>query len=302
MNKNKIIIIACVLIGIGGVMAGAGYLSGGYKDLAAIKGFTIGWNSNDKDNQYVKEDEELEKFDDIDLDVDFGDVEIDEGDNYRIVAEHNEKYDDLSYSVKDNKLVVTNKQTVNFGVYNDDDSNFKIKIYVPKDTYLNNLKLEVQSGNLTLNNLKSKELNATNKFGNIKGNNIETVNFEGNLESGSLNLDTFTAENAVIKNKFGDVSGKSFVTNGLNADVESGKIDIEGNLSGQNEINSEFGKVILKTGLTKEECGYDINVEFGKSSVNGEKLKGEHESYNEKSNNLFKVKCSSGDVELDFNK
>ena len=60
-------------------------------------------------------------------------------------------------------------------------------------------------------------------------------------------------------------------------------------------------------GQLEEECGYDIHVDLGRclingnKSGNGKKSNYDHESYNETANNMFKVNCSSGDVELDFN-
>ena len=309
MKKNKILMISCVLMGIGAIMAGAGYICGGYKGLKETKGFVFD-HHNYEDNDYVKEDKELEVFKNIELNVDFGDVEIVQGDKYRIVSEYNKKIYNLSYDVEDEKLVVTNKLIKKNKVFDfdgGDDSDLKIKIYIPKETCLDNLNLKVNSGNLMLEDLKCKELYTSNDFGNINGKNIETDNFEGNLESGSLNLDTFTAENAIIKNEFGNVMGKSFITNGLDLDMESGKIDISGKLSGKNNINSEFGKINIKNDLPKDECGYDIHVDLGRCLINGNKSSNgkksnyDHESYNETANNMFKVNCSSGDVELDFN-
>ena len=58
---------------------------------------------------------------------------------------------------------------------------------------------------------------------------------------------------------------------------------------------------------SKDECGYDIHVDLGRCLINGNKSSNgkksnyDHESYNETANNMFKVNCSSGDVELDFN-
>lgn len=47
MNNNRTIIIACVLVGVGAIMAGVGYLSGGYKSVKEFKGFSIGQNIKD---------------------------------------------------------------------------------------------------------------------------------------------------------------------------------------------------------------------------------------------------------------
>lgn len=299
MNNNRTIIIACVLVGVGAIMAGVGYLSGGYKSVKEFKGFSIGQNIKDN-SKCTKKDEELSAFKNIDLDVDYGDVEIVKGDNYRIVAEYNEKYEELSYEVKGDKLIVKNKQIANMGINN--FNNFEVKVYVPKDAELDNLNLKVNCGKLILDDLKCNEIYASNDFGNIKGKNIDTNKFEGNLESGSLELNKFKADNAVIKNQFGDIKGKELCTNGLDINIESGKVDIAGKFSGKNSVDSEFGKVIIENDLKKEECGYDVDVEFGKFVVDGKKFVNDHESYNESSDNNFKIKCSSGDVELDFNK
>ena len=110
--------------------------------------------------------------------------------------------------------------------------------------------------------------------------------------------DAFMIEEA---NRY-DIKGKELCTNGLDINIESGKVDIAGKFSGKNSVDSEFGKVIIENDLKKEECGYDVDVEFGKFVVDGKKFVNDHESYNESSDNNFKIKCSSGDVELDFNK
>lgn len=289
MKKNKAVIISCILIGLGVVMSVAGYISGGYKELKDRNGFVIEWNNSGDKNQSIKIDEQLEEFNSIDLNVNCGDVEIDEGDSYRIIAEYNEEKEDLSYSVKENKLFVTQKtladiqRNIKIFDFENDECDYKIKVYVPKGIKLDELKLNTNVGDTKLKNLKCRQLVVANECGNVEGSNMEIDNFKGDLETCEIKFDKFTSD-------------------GMNLNVESGEINITGKLSGENKINLQSGSVNLKNDLAKEDCGYDIDVDFGGCKINGNRVKEEQKSYNKGSKNMFVIKGDSGSVQLDFNK
>lgn len=332
---KKTMVIAVALIAIGTIMAIMGLACGGtFKVVGGLNGFKI-YDSKD----LVNEKSNLDEFTDINLDINFGDIEIARGDEYSIEVTYNKEIEDISFDVVDNKLTVKSKKDklmfFNVGIITNEAT---VKIFVPDNVELNNLIVNNRSGDLSYNsiniknsdincdfgnvyidgvngekidikarsgkvdiaNVKAKELFAFVDFGNFNGENIETVNFKGDLKSGSLSLNKFVANNAIINSDFGKVYGNDLFTNGLNIEARSGKIDINGELKGENTFDSDFGDVKIKTSVPKSQYGFNVNMDFGSSVIDGNKTSEDYKLVLESASNEFNVKCKSGDLTIDF--
>lgn len=99
--------VALCLVAAGIILMFIGYNLGGFKSIKVTnQGFsTFSFDTDDLAN----DEKQLTAFKDIDLKLDYGDVEIINGDSYYIEANYNKKSDNLSYVVEGDTLTVKNK-------------------------------------------------------------------------------------------------------------------------------------------------------------------------------------------------
>ncbi|MDZ7548918.1 DUF4097 family beta strand repeat-containing protein, partial [Clostridium perfringens] len=120
-------------------MAIIGVVRGGHGSLVWGKD---GLEIYDRAN-IIKENKELEKFNDVNIDVDFGDIEVIKSDKYAIEVEYNEEVEELTYKVENEKLTVSNKRwgkmSFSMGFI---DNNTLVKVYIPENVALNNLDIQ----------------------------------------------------------------------------------------------------------------------------------------------------------------
>ncbi|GAA0086556.1 hypothetical protein UT300007_29960 [Clostridium sp. CTA-7] len=334
-KTKKLILLSICLIVLGITMAIIGLLSGGHGSIVWGKD---GLEIYDKAN-IIKENNELEKFNDVNIDVDFGDIEVIKSDKYAIEVEYNKEVEELTYKVENEKLTVSNnrwgKRFFSMGFI---DNNTLVKVYIPENVALNNLDIQNKSGNLivdnievknsnincdfgnaTINNITGDKINLTGKsgkvytknlkleelvlyvdFGDVISENINTTTFESNLKSGTLDIKTLTANNAKINSDFGDVKGIQLVTNGLLVRAKSGEINIDGELKGDNTLDCDFGDITIKTSLPKNEYSYKVDMDFGTNKIDNKEVEGDVEEINTGASNNFNINCKSGDLKIDF--
>lgn len=334
-KTKKIVLLSICLIVVGVTMAIIGLLSGGRGSIIWGKD---GLEIYDREN-IIKEYKELEKFNDVNIDVDFGDIEVIKSDKYAIEVEYNKEVEDLTYKVENEKLTVSSnrwgKMSFSMGFI---DNNTLVKVYIPENVVLNNLDIQNKSGNLivdnvevknsnincdfgnaTINNITGDKINLTGKsgkvnsknlkleelvlyvdFGDVILENINTTTFESNLKSGELDIKKLTANNAKINSDFGDVKGIQLVTNGLLVRAKSGEINIDGELKGNNSLDCDFGDITIKTSLPKNEYSYKVDMDFGTNKIDGKEVEGDVEEINTAALNNFNINCKSGDLKIDF--
>jgi DUF4097 and DUF4098 domain-containing protein YvlB len=334
-KTKKLMLLSICLIVLGITMAIIGLLSGGRGSIVLGKD---GLEIYDRAN-IIKENKELEKFNDVKIDVDFGDIEVIKSDKYAIEVEYNEEVEELTYKVENEKLTVSNnrwgKRFFSMGFI---DNNTLVKVYIPENVALNNLDIQNKSGNLivdnievknsnincdfgnaTINNITGDKINLTGKsgkvytknlkleelvlyvdFGGVISENINTTTFESNLKSGTLDIKTLTANNAKINSDFGDVKGIQLVTNGLLVRAKSGEINIDGELKGDNTLDCDFGDITIKTSLPKNEYSYKVDMDFGTNKIDDKEVEGDVEEINTGASNNFNINCKSGDLKIDF--
>lgn len=334
-KTKKVMLVSICLIVLGVIIGTIGLLSGGRGNIAWGKHGLIVY---DKAN-IIKENKELEKFNDVSIDVDFGDIELIKSDKYSIEVEYNGEVEEVTYKVENEKLTVINnrwgKMFFNMGFI---DNNTLVKVYIPENVVLNNIDIQNKSGNLiidnidvknsnincdfgnaTINNITGDKINLTGKsgevyaknlklkelvlnvdFGDVISENINTNTFESNLKSGTLDIKTLTANNVKISSDFGEVKGTQLVTNGLLVRAKSGEINIDGELKGDNILDCDFGDITLKTSLPKNEYSYKVDMDFGTNKIDGKEVKGDVEEISTVASNSFNINCKSGDLKIDF--
>lgn len=289
---------------------------------------------------------DLGVLEEIHINTSYIDVIFEESSFYGIEIKLSDGDNPIDWHLQDGKLEVTEKNETNIKLFSFDfsflDKNTVpyIKLYLPKDAYLNILSIKTNNANVHLSNFNVKEINLKNKYGKtdiekIQSNNakieIENGDFYvknmivdqidlnskyGNvavdditsdslhmeLKNGNLKLNNIDTKTMTIKNKYGDIIGKDISSIDSFLETKNGNIDLNGNLSGMTESLSTYGKIILNLKGEKSYYNLDLNSKYGKIILDGEKNSNtEISQIGQNADSKLKIKTNNGDISLYFN-
>lgn len=347
MKTNKLVMISLGILVFGLLIGGIGFLCGGRVFGLAFdrNGIYVNGNQNSETGEgakYIEETKELEAFQNLRLDISFADVEIRESDHYGI-----------EYCMQEERIVLTEMQgdtmvmsqkhpgasLTFFSLGNAGLTNHKreyLIVNVPKGQEYGNIEIDIDSGDLELNDIKAEEMKLKNSFGSITANsltadtmdismdsgdtNIEQIeagslvmdNSFGSLklnqanvgsgkiefDSGDIEFDTMNVGTLTLKNSFGSIDGKQLAVGNLVLNMDSGDCEIADLTVGHAEVDNSFGSMELGLREGVEAYSADVDVEFGSVEVNGEDMGSKYKNKKTDSEHELIVDSDSGDVTI----
>ncbi len=220
--------IVAIVVSIFTGIYGVNYLTNNLQD--ALK-------SNDSNVEIIDENQELEQFSKMKLEISTANLTVkSEGNSYRV-----EKYQipkNTKIESKDGVLEIKNEK-----IFNKNDSKSSITVYIPENVELDDVAIEIGAGTVNIAEIKAKNVDFDFGAGNVELENI-SVNNNTKIQCG--------AGQVIIK--------KSELTN-ANIDAGVGKLSYLGELKGNSKISCGVGSVQLD--LIGDNDMYEIHAEKG---------------------------------------
>ena len=220
--------IVAIVVSIFTGIYGVNYLTDNLQD--ALK-------SNDSNVDIIDENQELEQFSKMKLEISTANLTVkSEGNSYRV-----EKYQipkNTKIESKDGVLEIKNEK-----IFNKNDSKSSITVYIPENVELDDVAIEIGAGTVNIAEIKAKNVGFDFGAGNVELENI-SVNNNTKIQCG--------AGQVIIK--------KSELTN-ANIDAGVGKLSYLGELKGNSKISCGVGSVQLD--LIGDSDMYEIHAEKG---------------------------------------
>lgn len=258
-RSKKLSLVCCVMIVLGLLLSGTGYLLGGRVWGIGLNMDGIWVNSpnvqGNRGYSYVKRTEELEPFTGIDASVDFGDLIIEPSDHYGISYYLPEdcRFD---VTVEDGVLQVVrsshptlgfqgNLVVIGMGDLGGQWKNEYIKISIPAGVEFDSVKLVSESGNISAESFRAKSFYAETDFGNAGFADLQCDETEIQLESGRLILTDFGDGALTIENQFGEAVLERVTASQSQITMESGDFRATSSELGELTLVQKFGAVRL---------------------------------------------------------
>ena len=220
--------IVAIVVSIFTGIYGVNYLTDNLQD--ALK-------SNDSNVEIIDENQELEQFSKMKLEISTANLTVkSEGNSYRV-----EKYQipkNTKIESKDGVLEIKNEK-----IFNKNDSKSSITVYIPENIELDDVAIEIGAGTVNIAEIKAKNVDFDFGAGNVELENI-SVNNNTKIQC--------SAGQVIIK--------KSELTN-ANIDAGVGKLSYLGELKGNSKIRCGVGSVQLD--LIGDSDMYEIHAEKG---------------------------------------
>ncbi|MDD3218016.1 MAG: DUF4097 family beta strand repeat-containing protein [Lachnospiraceae bacterium] len=314
-KKTKILLIAALCcIAVGACFTLIGMLMGGkpgfYADLKGVHDA----ESYRSDTVHTLEKMKIEDFDDVEISIDYADVEIIPSDDYYLEYQI-QSSNEIEYSVKDNKLTVGEKEgrgkffffNFTFFGFSTDTVEDAVKVYVPKEEQLENVNLKTESGTIRLNDsLQIENLKLKNEYGDVKIDTLTAQNLEVKLESGDFTGKSIASDKMTLRNEYGGIKIDEMKSENAEFKIESGDLALDKAQLGDLSIDCEYGNAVLGLAEQLNQYALDLENEYGDIKLpDGNKVgDGQEGSYHTTEGSLgtLKIRCESGDVEITENK
>ena len=300
MKKGLIItfIICAVLFALGVVMVIAGWKMGAATDFDID---LVNRRIHSVNEKNMKSGEvETGVFSDIDIDMSASDVNIIEGDSFKVVYK---VYEEAPEIKNDNgKLIIKEKENskkfrFHLGFEELDDSH--VDIFIPKGTAINECKVDINAGDLLIETQTMAKLDVDTDAGNIKINESELGDALFKSNAGNLSLNDTKADKIDGDVDYGNFKIEDSEITDLTLDTDAGNTKIEKTRINNVDIKADAGNVKLDLIGEMADYSIDAKADFGNLKIDGEK-QGNKFSVEGKSGKSIKVNANAGNIDIDF--
>ncbi|MBO4864316.1 MAG: DUF4097 family beta strand repeat protein [Eubacterium sp.] len=280
MKKGLLItLIACGVLFLAGIAAFViGLALGGSPSFAYdIREKKL--YSNKKAETY-SDDLDVDAFDALNLEVDAGDLTIQEGDSFHVSYK---LYRKPVITVKDGVLTIKpEKEKLEFTLFQFGTITEKsyLTITVPEGTDLKDNIIDLDAGDFIISGIDMDSLNLDVDAGEVKLSDMKIDTLKADIDAGDADITTC---------EFGSIK----------IDVDAGNVDIDDSKLDKITADVDFGNIDMD--LHGEEADYGINIDCdaGNVSVNGKKT-GNNYSCEGKGGKNISVNVDAGNVSIEF--
>lgn len=244
---------------------------------------------------YIHEewDEEYYDFANIDMDVELAEVKIVGGDEYAIKYVGNELLKP-ELSIDDDTLTIRQSPGMRRG-WSLNSVTCELTITVPEEK-LDSVKLDVNAGDIDVQDLKVDRLEIDADAGDIDVSNVETDKLELDVNAGDVKLSDIVADDMEIEVDAGDLNLSDMAIWKGAVTLHMGDFDFTNGTFVDLTVDANMGDVRIDT--TNDLSGYDVDLscDMGEVRYNG-KSKGTSYSHDGEGGSLS-ANCNMGEVRV----
>ncbi|MDR0886505.1 MAG: DUF4097 domain-containing protein [Clostridiales Family XIII bacterium] len=251
-KKSKVgivILVSILLVVVGGLMAFVSAIQGGVNSVIFDHGPKVVLNSEDERD--IQIDEQFEKFDSIDLNVDYAAVTLVKGNEFSVKGNVSSGNNHRKIAVDAGKLIVEISRNEGFSLFSFDFGFFHsghdekiIVTYNPEmleSGALEDVQIQANLGDLTIDDLNCKSLTADVDTGKSTISNV--------VASGKI----------AIENNLGNANVSNITCSDLLLDVDTGSAELaDADIKEHGKIDANLGSIKLS------------DIQYGKLEVDAD--------------------------------
>ncbi len=269
--KQKIWKLSFLCVGLGAVLLFAGKMMGGsagfYIDRSGVHS-----SGEVMEKSILRDEKRLEKFDGMEIEAEYADVEIIPSDHYGVEYCVEGNRNRLTCEVQDGKFVFRVQEEITIRVVNfsfdlemfESDDDYFVKVYIPDDALLSYAEIKTEDGKIQIGKLRADSLTIKDEYGDVELKGFQGGDFKAVLEDGNLHAQ--------------DMKAKSI------------------------DIKDEYGDVYLYLENSADEYSFDLETEYGRIRAPGYEKSSDDDSmvYQKKNGGrTIKILCEDGDIEIE---
>lgn len=251
--------------------------------------------------EYENESISLEAFRNINIVSDLNNIEIIPADKYKLDLKYKKEYVNIEYKIENETLIIREKKVKNEAYNLEDYKNNKgngVKIYIPKNTQINNLSIASNISNLYLNEISINKLDLSCDTGNININNCKSSQSNILTATGSIDVKNLDGLSAKFESNMGNINiVNSSIKETLELSNNLGHTKFQGELLGNINVSNNLGNIELDINNKQKEYNYNLQTDSGKIIINDET---KNKKFIKDNNSKFNInlECNSGNINL----
>lgn len=307
MSKRirNFLIIAAVLIVVGGVVSGIGFALGGMIPVSIGGG---GIHVAGQGERSTAVDESFRNLSSVEINTDILELELRQGDAFWLDGTYDANAITLDISESGGDLRI-NSRAANSGFFgwNWGFGNFgfnttinKLVLTYPANTGFDRVSIKNDLGSLEIDGLSTKSLQVQLDAGYFKGTDISADTVDVDMNLGGCDITGLVANNTT---KFKMNAGSlNLIDSSLkNPDIKLnlGGFDYSGALGGNGKMTLDLGSLNLDLINKEADLGYDIDTDLGSINVNGRALSSPASTHSAaREATYLNIKCNLGSVDI----
>lgn len=289
-QKVLLVTAGCLTLA-GGIVMVTGLAMGGSLGLKLTsKGI---YTANDQ-GKYIEESKDLKDIKNLEISAGYGNIYIEEGDSFRLEYGYDDMFVIPEYKSENGKVSFNLKNVQQNGIsligigdfYSQKQQDY-IKVILPKDIELDQLKVNADYGELSLNQADIKKLIIEGDSGNTSITNVNMDELDLDLDYGKLEMENCVVPKLMIDNETSssDMKLKNITSKNVEIRTDYGNISIDEMKADQVEIANSNGSVNLRN--------VEGNTKHKRMDVLS--IKGEYGNFN-----LKNIKTNSLNIENEY--
>jgi len=274
--KTLWIVIACIFA-VGIILATAGFALGA-TGSAWYDRQGLHFGSSEK---LELSDSSTEPFENIDIKLLDANVEIIVANNYGYEFSYTGTRDPRVEVRNGTLTVVENKDNWRLNLFGWNwqnwvlfDASANLKVYVPRSATLNNVSLNMASGNTVFNGsqMSIKDLTCNSMSGNIKFTDLKLDQLTLDVASGDVELNNVSAIKANINMMSGWLHYSGAKLDSMTLNMTSGNLRLDGEITKLLQLRMISGDSTIVLAGNKDDYSFELNKISGSVKVDGQRI------------------------------
>ena len=298
---SKIIKISLILFVTGCAVLGCGMAMGGKAGFRVdIKNHKI----TTGERKLREGHQDTEKFTRISVKANTEDIIIIRTDN-EFGVDYLVEETEPKISVKDGRLTVKQQSSsipigIDFAFFrHSSGKNPYIHILVPEEADLSEIMLETDTGDIVLNDWKTKQVRLSSDTGDITIVNLISETLEVDSDTGDIHMEQIEAESLVAYSDTGDVKLIDGKAQNMNMETDTGDIRLSGIDPVVLKAETDTGDVACEIHGKQNEYSMTLKSDTGDIKVDSAKQGKRYETFGS-GNRKIEIKTDTGDIRVDF--
>lgn len=303
-------LVAAGLVAFGLALAGFAYLLGANTSIP-LGPWDRYYDDYDESDGYdsarmTVNKEDVDSFHSLDLDVDYQEVTLREGDSFHIDSSYDERFSTVFYEVKDG--VLTLKETSKhrrrgfpWNMANGKRPAGRLTITYPQGTELTSVFINCDMSGVYVDDMIVGDLKLEVDLGSVELTRVQAGTLQIDADMGNITLEDSSADRAEFNCDLGSVESDNFLCRqSLEADASAGNIDLSGDFQGITKIKCDLGNIKLSLMGKSSDYGYSIETDLGNLEIDGRSM-GTHSS-SKGGPHYLEIFNSAGNVDVRFDR
>ncbi len=276
--KRFLIICGSVFV-VGFLMLGVGILFDGHQNLSKLE--NQGFFHYEKK---VLTEKEVDEFHTLEVDVDYGDVQLIAGEEYKVEV-FGSAAEAPTIEAQGNRLVITSnhkgsrkKPRLFLNLFDTKFSAPTLKIYYPKEEVLKKVDIETSMGSIDAQGCQWEEAWIFTDYGDIICEGIQSDRVE-------------------LETDMGDVQFQGTSRNNGSLHTDMGDVEVDGTISGEFSATTEMGDLEVTTVKPLEDYNYSISTELGDIEIAGQSVGNNSQREDLTKENRLILETEVGDIQ-----